>query len=210
PPAVTSRLGDAMVRENEIWQRALTLPRMLDGLGPGNLCRLRDPNRYGRELPVATIVESGDVAPVKWLKKALGQRLLARTEFDTNVRPKIAELVNCGSVSEYVTRGNTISIRIDYSKVTVSAYLDSLGCALIDPPERENIPKVCRECDQLEYDKQVAIVNSPAYAWRQLGLVEIDGTPTPRGIVFSFFHGGEGLAGAASLVGASLSFLGFG
>jgi hypothetical protein len=42
-------------------------------------------------------------------------------------------------------------------------------------------------------------VNSPAYAWRYLGLVEADGTPTTRGIIFSFFHGGEGLAIAAAL-----------
>ena len=43
------------------------------------------------------------------------------------------------------------------------------------------------------------IVNSPAYAWRHLGLVEPDGTPTTRGMIFSFFHGGEGLAIAAAL-----------
>jgi hypothetical protein len=69
----------------------------------------------------------------------------------------------------------------------------------VNPPERENLPEVCRRCDQLEHDKSVAIVNSPSYAWRYLGLVEVDGTPTTRGIIFSFFHGGEGLAIAAAL-----------
>src|SRR5438045_6940937 len=35
-PALNSvPLGDALVRENDHWLRALTLPRMLDGLGPG-------------------------------------------------------------------------------------------------------------------------------------------------------------------------------
>jgi hypothetical protein len=43
------------------------------------------------------------------------------------------------------------------------------------------------------------ITNSPAYAWRQLGLVTEDGTPTQRGILFSFFQAGEGLAIAAAL-----------
>ena len=38
-------LGNALVRENDHWVRALTLARMLDGLGPGNLCRLQNPNR---------------------------------------------------------------------------------------------------------------------------------------------------------------------
>ena len=45
----------------------------------------------------------------------------------------------------------------------------------------------------------MAIVNSPAYAWRHLGLVETDGKPTTRGLIFSFFQGGEGLAVAAAL-----------
>jgi hypothetical protein len=43
------------------------------------------------------------------------------------------------------------------------------------------------------------ITSSPAYAWRQLRLVAEDGTPGRRGILFSFFHAGEGLAIAAGL-----------
>jgi hypothetical protein len=45
----------------------------------------------------------------------------------------------------------------------------------------------------------VQITSSPAYAWRRLGLVADDGTPTRRGVIFSFFQGGEGLALAAAL-----------
>ncbi|MDQ6656008.1 MAG: DEAD/DEAH box helicase, partial [Verrucomicrobiota bacterium] len=52
---------------------------------------------------------------------------------------------------------------------------------------------------QLEHDRTVPIVASPAFAWRRLGLVEADGTPTRRGIVFAFFQAGEGLAIAAAL-----------
>jgi hypothetical protein len=96
-------------------------------------------------------------------------------------------------------RGKLLSIRLDYADVPVNAHIDSAGKALIDPPARENLPDVCRACDQLEHDKTVAIVNSPTYAWRHLGLVEPDGTPTSRGMIFSFFHGGEGLAVAVAL-----------
>src|SRR2546421_138049 len=78
PPAETVTLGVALVRENPEsmrgWRRALTLPRMLDGIGTGNLCRLQNPTRYGRELPVATILPSGDIALVKWLKKAMREK----------------------------------------------------------------------------------------------------------------------------------------
>ena len=70
PAAESVMLGRAFVRENDRWRRALTVPRMLDGVGTGNLCRLREQNHYGRELPVATVLASGEVALVKWLKKA--------------------------------------------------------------------------------------------------------------------------------------------
>jgi hypothetical protein len=46
-------------------------------------------------------------------------------------------------------------------------------------------------------------VSSPAWLWRRLGLIEHDGVPTRRGILFSFFHHGEGLAIAAALEDAT-------
>jgi hypothetical protein len=245
PPAESVTLGVALVRENDRWRRALTLPRTLEGIGVGNLCRLRDLNHYGRELPVATILPSGDLALVKWLRRELktGENVQPRKKrngagcstpkafasgqsnsdksragaqrpvedlaarrgtitherFETEIRPQLDELVKPGAIIDVVIRGKTVSVRIDYSAVAVQAHIDSAGNALIDPPERENLPEVCRSCDQLEHDQGVPIVNSPAYAWRHLGLVEPDGRPTTRGMIFSFFHGGEGLAIAAAL-----------
>jgi hypothetical protein len=222
PAAESVMLGRAFVRENDRWRRVLTVPRMLDGVGTGNLCRLRDQNRYGRELPVATVLASGEVALVKWLKKAIGDKqnnaqrptfnaqrpikdlaarrgIVTHEQFETEIRPQLDELVKPGVIVDWIMRGNLISVRLDYANVPVNAHIDSAGKALIDPPERENLPDVCRACDQLEHDKTVAIVKSPTYAWRHLGLVEPDGTPTTRGMIFSFFHGGEGLAVAVAL-----------
>jgi len=199
PSAESVTLGQAFVRESDRWQRALTVPRMLDGIGTGNLCRLREQNRYGRELPVGTVLASGELALVKWLKKAIGARVVARNDFDTHIRSRIRDLVKPGTIVDWIMRGKLISLRIDYGNVPVNAHTDSAGKALIAPPERKNLPDVCRTCDQLEHDNTVAIVNSPTYAWQHLGLVEPDGTPTRRGMIFSFFHGGEGLAVAAAL-----------
>ena len=231
PPAKNATLGVAWVRENPEsirgWRRALTLPRMLEG-SIGNLCRLRSPNRYGRELPVATILPSGDIAPVKWLKKAMRQKqnnsqpafgrrgnlrrgrrstkeqssargVFSQNKFEAEILPLVSEIVRPGVIVDRVTRGRTVTVRIDYSNVPIQAHIDSLGKALMNPPERENLPEICRRCDQLEHDRSVPIVNSPAYAWRSLGLVGPEGRPTTRGIIFSFFHGGEGLAIAAAL-----------
>jgi len=199
PAAESVTLGRAFVRENDRWRRALTVPCMLDGVGTGNLCRLREQNHYGRELPVATVLASGEAALVKWLKKAIGARVVTANDFDIEIRARLPDLVKPGTIVDWIMRGNLISIRLDYANVPVNAHIDSAGNALIDPPERENLPDVCRACDQLEHDKSVAIVNSPTYAWRHLGLVEPDGTPTRRGMIFSFFHGGEGLAVAVAL-----------
>ena len=229
PAAEGVTLGRAFVRENDRWRRALTVPRMLDGVGTGNLCRLREQHHYGRELPLATVLASGKVALVKWLRKSVKQRkesaerptsnveparnalrsdaggrpmrtrALGREEFESEVRPLLPEFVKPGKIVDWIMRGNLISLRLDYADVPVNAHIDSAGNALIEPPERENLPDICRTCDQLEHDKTVAIVNSPTYAWRHLGLVEPDGTPTRRGMIFSFFHGGEGLAVAVAL-----------
>jgi len=184
PAAESATLGRAFVRENDRWRRALTVPRMLDGVGTGNLCRLREQNHYGRELPVATVLASGEVALVKWLKKAIGARcephgqltssheklsrrraersmkdLAARRgtftheQFETEIRPQLIELVKPGTIVDWIVRGNLLLVRLDYADVPVNAHIDSTGKALIDPPERENLPDVCRACDQLEHDK---------------------------------------------------------
>ncbi|HKP93689.1 MAG TPA: DEAD/DEAH box helicase, partial [Chthoniobacterales bacterium] len=205
-PAIAQNvsLGRLLVRENDRWAAALSLPRMLDGRGFGNLCKLREKGIYGREIPVATIVGEDAVAPVKWLRKTLAGRdaveprdsattarrrlalPLSKARFDETVAALLPEITG-GEVAEIVTRANTISARIDFSQVHVEAMIDSHGIALLEPPEREALPLVCRACDQLEHDRTTVITQSPAYAWRQLGLVAGDGTPTQRGVLFSFF-----------------------
>jgi len=214
-------LGQLFVRENNSWVAALTLPRMLDGRGFGNLCKLREKGIYGREIPLATVGADDLITPVKWLRKHLSSvaavagrgtasgsdlsaaqrpplQPMTRTSFDEVVAPLIPELTS-GKIADIVTRGDTIHARIDFSEVQTSAVVDARGCALLDPPEREGIPLVCRTCSELQHDLTTVITKSPAYAWRQLGLVAEDGTPTRRGTLFSFFQAGEGLAIAAAL-----------
>ncbi|MEY2520128.1 MAG: ATP-dependent helicase [Verrucomicrobiota bacterium] len=221
PSAQNVSLGKLFVRENDVWGRALTVPRMLDGRGFGNLCKLRDQGIYGREIPLATIVADDVIAPVKWLRKKLSSvaavydrrtgsssdvssghrpplQALTKTLFDEIVLSLIPEATG-GKTAGIITRGNTISARIDFSDAEISAFVDSRGAALLDPPEREAIPLVCRGCSEQEHDLTTLITNSPAYAWRSLGLVTENGTPTRRGVLFSFFQAGEGLAIAAAL-----------
>ena len=195
-------LGELLVRASERWVPALSLPQTLDGRGFGNLCKLRERGIYGREIPVATVGPDDQVTPVKWLRMALRERSaplqFALREIEALVVPVVSELTS-GRVDEFVVRNNTLSARLDFSGAPATALIDSLGKALLDPPQRKEIPIVCRGCDQLEHDSTVQITSWPAYAWRRLGLVEADGSPTRRGVIFSMFQGGEGLAIAVAL-----------
>jgi superfamily II DNA/RNA helicase len=218
-------LGQLFVRENDSWIRALTLPRLLDGRGFGNLCKLREQGIYGREIPLATIVGDDAIAPVKWLRKKLSSvaaresfrsrtvsssnaagghrpplqgQPLTKSLFDELVLPLIPEVTGA-EIAAILTRGVTIYARLDFSAAPICALVDSRGCALLEPPEREAVPLVCRTCSELQHDLTTVITNSPAYAWRQLRLVAEDGTPTRRGTLFSFFQAGEGFAIAAAL-----------
>ncbi|MBA3608288.1 MAG: hypothetical protein H0W43_07245 [Chthoniobacterales bacterium] len=193
-------LGEAHLRENERWIPALALPKTLDRFRLGNLCRLRERKIYGRELPVATVVpDQAGLQLVKPLRKTLQARSLPENELRARVQDSLPQWSGGGVVAEFVQRGDLLSVRIDFSPVSVPAFRDSLGQALVDPPERAALPYPCRGCPELEHDQTVEIVPSPAFAWRRLGLVERDGTPTRRGVVFGIFQGGEGLAVAAAL-----------
>ena len=124
------------------------------------------------------------IAPVKWLRKKLSsvaavcdrravglgpsdgsaeprRYSLAQSAFEELViRPLIPELTG-GEIAGIVTRGDTIYARIDFSAVQIAALVDSRGCALLDPPEREAIPLVCRACPELQHDLTTVITNSP-------------------------------------------------
>ncbi len=215
---VDASLGEALLRENDRWIPALRLPKSLDRFPLGNLCRLQEKKIYGRELPLATVAD-GIVHPVKWLRnrpeavaavcdrrrgapgKGIGghRSPLQEEIFRARIASILPELSGGGVVDEFVRRGNLLSVRIDFSRVPIEVWRDSLGQALLDPPERAALPLVCRGCSELEHDQTVEIVASPAFAWRRLGLVEPDGKPTRRGVLFGFFQSGEGLAIAAAL-----------
>jgi superfamily II DNA/RNA helicase len=193
-------LGEAFLRISDRWEPALRYPPTLDRFPFGNLCRLRKKKIYGREIPLAMLVaEKGELQLVKPLRKALRRKSVSEEELHSLVKEHLPEWSRGGVLAEFVRRGSFISARIDFSEVKIPATIDSHGLALVDPPQREALPLPCRGCPQLEHDQSVEIISSPAYAWRRLGLVERDGTPTRRGIVFGFFQAGEGLAIAAAL-----------
>jgi len=228
--AVKAKYGDALAFDKERWKPALSLPRILEDLGPGSLCKLESTRgkRYGRELPLG-IRREGRLALAPWLRRvikqpnpdsdALVQEILVRLpELLKQSRQKRAPSPRAPSavaaketgvqeaeaaiapVAGVATRGDHLFVRLDYSQVEILAWIDHYGRALLAPPERRELPVPCRGCPELPvFCEKTEITMSPAYAWRRLGLIGPDGAPTRRGILFSFFHNGEGLAVAAAL-----------
>lgn len=204
PEPESAPLGDALVLENDRWRPALSLTRTLEGRGHGNLCKLDAPQgkRYGRELPIGTRRGDGTLALAPWLRRVLKVSRLAPETLQEQVFARLPTLAAApqSQIAGVITRGEQLLARLDFSPVEVTAFRDSHGALLTAPPERRELPLPCRGCPELAaFCERVEITASPAYAWRTLGLIGADGTPTPRGVIFSFFHHGEGLAVAAAL-----------
>jgi hypothetical protein len=183
----------------------------------GNLCRLPGdgPKRYGREIPLGTRREAR-LALAPWLKRALHKPQLDLDGLEKEVFQKIPSLTQGGRLLKVFPRGDQLVTLVTYEERTSPTFLDSHGRPLLNPPIRQAIPRACRgftltgsqrstlnsqppPCPQLAWCTQVEITASAAFAWRTLGLIDPNGAPTQRGLIFSFFQHGEGLAIAAGL-----------
>ncbi|MEP6668900.1 MAG: DEAD/DEAH box helicase [Chthoniobacter sp.] len=212
PAPGESTLGEAMVCENDRWRPALSLARTLDNLGLGNLCKLEAERakRYGREAAIATQRDDRTLSLAPWLRRLLRKSRFDADSFQREVVERLLSLLQQAAPKDHaippttivqvITRGHQLLARQDFSAVSVTAFFDRHGQPLSTPPERRELPPACRTCPELAvYCERVEITPSPAYAWRRLGLIDVAGAPTQRGVLFSFFHHGEGLAVAAAL-----------
>jgi superfamily II DNA/RNA helicase len=225
PAPTDARLGELLVRTpSGHWRPALTVAAIAQKHGFGALCKIRfgEPIRqaqgvpvgqtqvrsgfeYGREIPLAAPKKETWV-PAKWLRKLLRERfpLLAAVnswqpeEFLKQVLP-VVEAEMRGRLYEHWVREGMVFGRFRFDDFPVTGYQDSQGRILENPDTRRTYPAVCQPCTLKGDCEALELSISPALAWRQLGLVDQKGVPTRRGIVFSFFNQGEGLAIAAAL-----------
>lgn len=203
-------LGRAMLWEGEVgaggkWHPALSRAATLRAVGGGNLVRLpaeSGPDLYGREYLLGSRRE-GSFSLAPWLRKLLHRGQVDLAGLEQEVIAKLPVLTAGGRLLKLFPRGDQLVALVSYDRHHVPAFLASDGTPLIDPPTRRELPAPCRACPELAWCSKVEIVSSPAHAWRLLGLIEPDGRPTRRGVIFSFFQHGEGLAVAAALEHAS-------
>jgi len=165
---------------------------------------------YGREAVIGTRRKGGTLILAPWLRRLLRKKFLETDTLPPDLIDRLPALLQqaapagrtipATTLITVLTRSEQWLARQDFSAATVTAFRDAHGQWLLAPPERRELPPPCRGCAELEaYCERVEITPSPAFAWRRLGLIDAAGVPTPRGILFSFFHHGEGLAVAAAV-----------
>jgi len=209
PGVAETTLGSLFVKTKlGRWRPALTVASTLDDIGFGNICRIQTERHhfvYGREIPVAS-VSGKEWRPVKWLRKLLrlrhplvsGKQNLTQEDFERELVPLVTREMG-GQFWDLVLRERVVVARFRFDNLTARGYLDEFGHWLADPQTKRDYPEVCRGCEFRAECEGMELSVTPAYAWRQLGLIDESGKPTRRGILFSFFNQGEGLAIAAAL-----------
>ncbi len=205
-------LEEAFVFHHQHLEPALeAYPFVADHFRVGRVCRLERAGRryFGKEVALGILQDGGrDFVLTRNIRGWLGEgrdKVYTLGQIEENVIPLLTSHFEGGRVVDVVQRGDVLALRLDFSRLTVPVYEDTLGVLLVRPDERtaprKNAANVQRSAGAQEVQ---ARPGTPAYAWRKLGLIEADGRPTKRGVVASFFHQGEGLAIAAALEEASL------
>lgn len=169
----------------------------LDGKGSG-------PKRYGLELAAASLVGEDQFRISKSARKRLGETGAASHYSHDEANSFFPELFEASiapaTFEGLDLRGNTLYLSASFETFPVEAYLDSQDQPIIDPEERQVVVESeTHYIDETSGDSFKPAPGSPAFAWRKLGLIDDSGVPTFRGVIFSLFQGGEGLAVAALL-----------
>ena len=210
-------LGEALALHRKKWKPAAEVAQSLSPFKFGTTCKLLmdDKRIYGKEWTIAQFPRQEDlhlVALNKQFRKQLRKtataeksnlptlpKQLSLEQLESRIRPWIPKITKGGVLVDLIERNNVILARIDMRPVIVSARRDSGGFFLINPPERE-IDNNYRNFDLNEsYAVKKHSQHSIASIWKSLKLIDDAGNPTRRGVIFSFFNHGEGLAVAAAL-----------
>jgi superfamily II DNA/RNA helicase len=213
-------LGETYALHKGEWVKALTLPDTLGKVNVGNPCRFGSKKNpvYGREVPVGVYDKESEgkhVTLTKSFRKQLRQTVnekyphlrkkFSRKTWRRNGLEKVfhdlfPSLTMGGDFEEFVDRGGVLRVRLRYENATVLGWKDARGKILLNPPLRKTtrvFDSPFREKKQEDLESLSAL--SPAEVWAKLGLIDSMGVPTQRGVIFSFFSRGEGLAVAVGL-----------
>jgi hypothetical protein len=195
----TRPLGECLSLYKQQWISALRAPLILELLPNGRACKIGEGRSfaYGKEVPVARAKDSL-FQPLPWIQKLLGlgkSEAFSIDELTRDIIPLLESQWSPGAFHSTALHGSNLMARLSLANVSVNSLVMPDGVILWNPPRRR--------VSALPAMDESSVFNPPvgsaAHAWRQLGLVDQSGAPTPRGRLFSRFQSGEGLMIAAAL-----------
>lgn len=202
-------LSDAWLAQEKYCGPALGSASFVNTLaqGLGRVCKLTrvdDLQLYGKEIALGTVTPEGGVIPTHALRKLLripkDIETLSPAKIQSVALPRLAKLFEGGTLDGTADKESLRWARFDFLFREVECLKDSHGKWIAQPllrsVERTVETEIHREGEDIG---RAARPGTPVHSWRSLGLIEADGKPTQRGVVFSFFQHGEGLAIAAAL-----------
>jgi len=216
-PRTVSLSNCQMFHKGE-WKPALSVADTLVNVHFGTICKFTDGKKteFGRQMPVARLgntEKEGELVLTRGLVKSLKALNIKRNNrsvrwkrmqwkldrVESVLLPLMPQISLGGIFDSWMERNNMLYARLRYHDAVTMAQVDSNDRGLINPPIR----KVEHEVDMQLTRPTVQANNNEekpvAELWHSLGLIDGHGAPTRRGILFSYFNYGEGLAVAAAL-----------
>jgi len=184
----------------------LSVPEALGKQGPGVLSII-DRNVpepvYGRISTVAEKNDKGRLIPQRWVRRAINWRGKAMTrslwekKFGPMLQRKMAERGT--PILHYRNQRGKVTAHFSLEEQMKRVPVDRYGVALWKPRAREVMPTDCTACDLVPVCRKLSRARGVVHLWRKFGFIEPNGAPTRRGVIVSFFTGGDGLAIAAAI-----------
>ena len=212
-------LGTCLIRRGGEWREALSVPDCLKSLKFGTLCKFNKDGalRFGRQVPVArfgTRDGEGELVLTRWVLRAInearvgGKRRWKRLGWtldrvEKQVLPLLPQLAMGGTFQTWREQKGMLQAVLNFETALIHAQVDSRGRGLINPEERTVTHDADLHLPEAPANAGKSTPRGAADIWFSLGLVDRHAAPTRRGILFSFFNYGEGLAIAAALEDAS-------
>ncbi len=184
----------------------LSEPAALEKVGSGSLTVLSENENgkvFGRAITVADRLNDDRVIIAKWIRRLTNWsgRQATMEVWEKNIAPLVEKRLAQQKmpVVRFVSEPTKILALVSLADLTMRVPVDSHGFALWQPAERYVLPRDCARCSLVPVCLKLSAATGVALLWRRLGLVNVNGVPTRRGQIVSFFSQGDGLAIAAAL-----------
>lgn len=158
---------------------------------------------YGRRITLADIYPENNIYLEKYIRRLINWsgRQVKSNVWKSRVVPRLKEGFSKIGMRLFKIEKctNKIIAYVDLSDCKINCIVDDYGVALFKPATRETYPPGCDVCPHVATCQSLSTNSGAVLLWKRLGLINPDGSVTPRGRIASFFSNGAGLAIAAAI-----------